>query len=151
MTVTSNKRNVAIGSGVVVLLLAALGYYFFARVNVGYSSDSISVTDKTVELPAGFEEKFQDVTSLLLVDKQGKVTAITSKGDKIDLCGLGSKNECEVNLTTDALMDALTGARKSGRCDVGGEFTACHKDTATYPFHKIKPGKPDDHHGCDCK
>jgi hypothetical protein len=143
---SSRRRNVVIGWSLAALLLAALGfYYFYEKGQVEYPGDSVNVTVKKIELPNGFEDAFKGFTGLLLVDEAGNVTAITPKGQSIDLCGPGSKNGCKVVLTTYALVDALRGSLQCGRCSSDDELVTCHKDTQKYPCHTRKR-----HHSCEC-
>jgi hypothetical protein len=143
----SRARNTGIGLGIAALLLAAFGCnYFYGKGKVEYPGDRVNVSAKKIEVPKGFDEVFKDFTGLLLVDKEGKVTAITTKGDPIDLCGSGSGKDCQVVLTTYALVDALSGSRRCGRCTANDELYTCHKDKQKYPCHTGT-----DHQNCVCR
>jgi len=143
---SSRTRNVGISLGIAALLLAAFGCnYFSGKSKIDYPGDSVDVIAKKIEVPKGFDEVFKDFAGLLLVDQEGRVTAITTKGEPIDLCGSGK--DCKIVLTTYAVVDALKGgARRCGRCTVNDELFACHKDTQKYPCHTGT-----NHQGCVCR
>jgi hypothetical protein len=145
----SKTRKLIIWSAVTMLLTGAIGCYLtYANGTADYLGDLVTVTAKPVQIPQGFEEAFKDFTGLLLVDKQGQVTAITPKGGNINLCGQGRGPDCKVVLTAYALVDALSATGSCGRCDVGGELTSCHKADRKYSCHITKKAHPK--HTCNC-
>jgi hypothetical protein len=132
-TVISKRRNIAIGSGVVALVVMAFGCsYFFDQ---GDTSENvvkvITTDDKRPRM--GFEDTLPpDVTGVILVSP-GKsetdkptITAVSRKGELINLCG--SKTECNLDTTPDALTERVARINKDqGTCYFNDEAKSCHK------------------------
>jgi hypothetical protein len=152
-SVASRKRNVAIGTAVVLLSLAALAYYyFFVKVYRPSPDDIVKVIGKKVPIPEGFEETFKDFTGILLVDKNGNLTAITRNGSPIDLCGSGSETDkdgessCELATSAHALVFYISGADGLGYCNASGSRRSCHKINRKWYYHSNDTGQI--HHLC---
>lgn len=139
---SSTKRNIVIGSAVAVLALGGLGYYFF----FSPSPDDIvkiKVSAEKIDLSKDFKEKLGGlgVTRIALVDKDGKLMALTADGDPINLCGSGSP-ECELVTKPKELTRFLSGASACGTCSDGSTQRFCHKDSGKWPCHNRL------HHSC---
>ena len=140
------KRKIAIGSAVAALLLAAVGcsYLFFNdehssedAVNVSIAPDKLPVNkaDFANSLPKG-------VTAVILVSQSAKlsdgpiITAITSKGETINLCASAAKPECKLITTASGLPHLVIGTENMGLCDASTR--TCHKDgihAGKYYYH----------------
>lgn len=138
MTVNSPKRNVAIASGLAVLLLALLGWYFFFKKD---SENIINVIQKKIDVPGGFEKIFTDlgVKGIILVSGTGKdndpltIRVVNPNGAPIDLCGSGSDTDkssqpCELTTTATQLLSVANPETTSGTCSDGATRRICHKD-----------------------
>ena len=146
VNVISIKRKVAIGSGVAVLLLAAVGCSFLFFNHEDAPEDLVKVSNIPDRLPlpserAALEKSLpKGVTGIILVSEikntsEGPIiTAITRKGDPINLCGSKSKTECTLATTAGALAQIVSGPTNSeeantiGSCEVGTVSRSCHKD-----------------------
>ena len=141
------KRNVAIGSGVAALLLAAVGcsYLFF---NDAHSSeDAVNVSIAPDKLPvnkADFANSLpKGVTGVILVSQSKNesdgpvITAISPKGETINLCASAAKPECKLLTTANGLPRLVIGTEDMGLCDTSTR--TCHKDgthAGKYYHHK---------------
>ena len=151
MTVTYEKRNVAIGSGVAVLLLAALGiYYFFIKMELPSPDEAVNVIQEPVGL-VGLKDKLDalGVTGIILVGKD-KIRVITTDGTPIDLCGSGSETDkklrpsCKLATTANLVNYVSATPQNQGYCSDGEIQQTCHKNNNKYPY---KPSGG--HHLCD--
>jgi hypothetical protein len=146
------KRNVAIGSSLVVLLLAALGYYyFFIKPYPTSPEDLVNVIQEKVNVPEGFDKVFTElgVKGLILVSerKQGEgptIRAITPNGDPIDLCGpgagTGKPRSCKLapkeKFLSIVSYKATSTVGPCGYCpDAFGNQQECHTSTNKYFCH----------------
>jgi len=142
--IQSNVTRNLIIAGVAALSLIVTGCSHH------YTGDNVIVQSKPVEITKDVENRFKDFTGLLLVDKDGKVTAITPSGKPIDLCGVKYGPNCEVELTAHAIVQSLrsltTEADTQGRCFAAGRLRTCHVELQKYPYHTGS-----DHYSCNCQ
>jgi hypothetical protein len=155
----SQKRNVAVASGVAVLLLALLGWYFFSKKD---SEDIVNVIQNKIEVPGGFEKIFTDlgVKGIILVSGTGKhndaftIRVVGPNGVPVDLCGSVSDTDksnqpCKLTTTATQLLSVASTNSSSGTCSDGTTLRICHKD-GPYQNKWYYHRDPDSswHHAC---
>lgn len=140
-------RKVFFGASIALLLITAFGCDYF-KAKGEFTGDKVTVvsfSSREIQLPQGFEKAFQGFKGILLVDEQGKVTAIKPTGKTINLCDplapaeKKAKEDCDMVLTTYDLVDALSGTLSCGRCD----GNTCNIKTFKKPCSRGV-------HNCDC-
>lgn len=140
------KRNVAIASGVAVLLLAPLGCAYFSQ---KASDDIVNVIQQKVDVPPGVQKTFTDlgVKGLILVSGGGKdgepltIRVVTPSGTPRDLCGSGSET-CKLTTPSAQLLSIATPEFLGGVCSDGATQRTCHKDGPyknKWYFHSADP------------
>lgn len=155
MVIISIKRNVAIASGVAVLLLAPLSCAYFSK--KASPDDIVNVIQKEVVVPPGFQKTFTDlgVKGLILVSGGGKngepltIRVVTPSGTPIDLCDSGTET-CELTTPAAPLLSIASFLPACGSCSDGATLRECHKDGPKKNkwYCHLGPNDQNSHHAC---
>lgn len=142
MNIMSSSRNFAIVTGLLgVVVGAATAYFLIQEKDAIIDAVDVVVMAEPLNVPNEFQGILEglQVTRILLVGSDQKVSAIDTRGAPINLCEPGAPGggrNCKLDITAGGLARELSGAASNcGRCSVLSVSKTCHKDTKKYDCH----------------